>query len=89
MMDDDLRTLAARDQSPLNELESDIWQKDLDQFSARSSARRLAGWQAGVLAIAVLSSAGFGVLAGSPHGSADVVTPSDLSPDFLILGSRE
>lgn len=90
MIESDLRELALRDSSRLDGLETDIWKRESDLLAARKSGKRIAGWQAGVLAIAVVSAASFGAVeASSLRPSAASLTQSDLAPASLLLGSRE
>jgi hypothetical protein len=89
MIDQDLQRLAAREQPALDGLEAAIWERENELFAARMMSRRLAVCQAGVLALAILGAAGLGTAAGQPHAAPEIVTLSDLSPLYLILGGPE
>jgi len=89
MIDADLQRLADRDQPALEALQSEIWRRESEFLASRKMARQLAGWQAGVLALAILGAGGLGMAAAARQGSPDIIAPSDLSPDRLILGDAE
>lgn len=90
MIEHDLQKLALRDQSQLPNLEADIWRRESELVASRKSGRRIASWQAGVLAVAVISAASFGAIEASAFRvSGTSLTQSDLAPASLILGSRE
>lgn len=90
MMDDELRHLVRRDAVPLDRLQADIWARESELLAVRRSGRMIAGWQAAILALAVLSSAGAGIFAGARlHDAQSLLTRSDLAPASLILGGGE
>ena len=90
MLEDDLRKLAQRDDRPLSSLTADMWRREAELASAANSARRLMAWQAGVLAVAVVSSASFGLAQAASlhpkHGALFAV--SDFAPSSLILRGK-
>ncbi len=89
MIDADLQRLADRDQPALGALQSAIWRRENEFLASRKMARRLAGWQAGVLALGILGAVGLGMAAAAPQSGPEIMASSDLSPDRLILGDAE
>ena len=90
MIDDDLQNLALRDAHSLSSLQADIWKREGDMLASKESAQRMAGWQAGILAVAVVSAASLGVLeASSVNASGTSLTHSDLAPASLLIGDGE
>jgi hypothetical protein len=91
VLEDDLGRLVRRDNAALDQLTSDLWRRDADRMAAAQSARRLAAWQGVVLAVAVISSAAFGlVVAGAARPRPGILfAAGDLAPGTLILGVRQ
>jgi hypothetical protein len=90
MIESDLERLVRRDGISLDRLETDIWMREGEFLADYKSSRRILGWQAGVLALAVAISASLGTLEASHLRGAEIaLTNSDLAPASLLLGSRE
>ena len=90
MIENDLKQLMSRDDAPLNGLSDDIWAREAAHIASQRSARRLAAWQLAVIAVAVVSSASFGVsqaVSSHPKQSA-LFAAAELAPSSLILGGK-
>jgi hypothetical protein len=92
MIDSDIHRLLARDSSDLTGLEADIWRREAERRGNGAVARRLASWQAAVLALAVISSASVGSLTamhGVAFASRTILFPAErLAPSSLLFGER-
>lgn len=90
MIEADLEQLVRRDCARLDRLELDIWTRESELLAAHSSSKRITNWQAGILALAVLSSASFGMFRASYlRDEETALLHADLAPASLLLGSRE
>jgi hypothetical protein len=82
MIDKMLRQLVSRDeQDALEHFERDLWHREFQYRMARQNGLALASWQAAIVAIAVMGSAGVGVAAAAS------ASPSPM-PHFLSAGEE-
>lgn len=88
MFDSDINRLDQQAQSrSLEGLESAVWAKLEAQVSQTRAARTAAGWQAAILAVALISSVGAGARAATqlPVSGLGVFSPhAPLSPATLL-----
>ena len=91
-MDQELQRLIARDQNTgLNRLEADIWQREQAHQAARVTTRRLVSFQGLVLATAVLGAAALGVTTARAVAAPKanwLGGSARLAPTVLLFGSK-
>jgi hypothetical protein len=92
MFEDDIRRLIARDSRDLAGLEGDIWKQEAIRRAGQTVTRRLASWQAAVMAIAVVISATAGsavAMHNTPvHPPRGLILAETLAPSALLFGHR-
>ena len=93
MLESEIQGLAARDnQTDLGRLESDIWAREANILRDRGAMRRLMSWQALVMALAVVGSAGAASSVAmhrpSAQAPAGLLGADSLAPSFLLFGGR-
>jgi hypothetical protein len=92
MIEDDIRRLIVRDSRDLAGLEGDIWKQEAFRRASQTVTRRLASWQAAVMAVAVVISATAGTAVAmhntTVHQPSGLVLAETLAPSALLFGHR-
>ena len=89
MIDHDLQRLAARDNLQLDRLTNDIWRRAAEADAQRRTSRQVTGWQAAIMLVAVVSSAGVGASKAVTHREQSLFEQNSISPSNLLLGERQ
>lgn len=92
MVEKGIEALTARDQADLGSLEADIWRREREVRASRKAGRTLAGIQAAIVALSVISSGAAGVALATDRVRAQPVSlfnpGADLAPSSLLFGRR-
>ena len=85
MLEQELTALEARDTKRLERLETDIWRRERVIATAK---RFLASGQAVILGIAILVSAGVGIVVATQSAPSTLPVGERLAPSHLLLGGK-